>query len=249
MNVPRRLNHRRRVVYAALRKALDRDQRIPKLFIFWDRTFGSLEHFVISPYTEQAAGRGLLNDQEKRDLTRALMHFMSHDYDELPNYPDEFVTFRPKPSAPVEGGIVPLPSPSVSVTDSQTGQALLASLRTTPLPETTPSYLIFREVIAAELKWLKNNGRTNEEVRRLVLQVARDMNLLSSETFLQTWAEQAFSLESLPVVTEQKVMQALIQVFYRAACDAQTTPVTQGLRSVTPLPEQALKTESPEVVR
>jgi hypothetical protein len=127
MIVPHRLNHRRRVVYAALRKALGRDQRIPKLFIFWDRNFATLDHFVISPYIEQAAARGWLNDVEKRDLTRALMHYMSHDYYDLPQYPEEFINIKPKNPVSVQSPATPIPS----VVESQTSPSL--SVRQAPL--------------------------------------------------------------------------------------------------------------------
>jgi hypothetical protein len=243
MIVPDRLNHRRRVVYAALRKALDRDQRIPKLFIFWDRTFANLDHFVISPYIEQAAARGLLNDQEKRDLTRALMHYMSHDYHDLPKYPEEFVNFKPKnpvPASPIT------PVPSTRESQIVPPKVPLASLKMTVTPEMSPSYLVFREVMAVELRLLRDAGRSPEDMKRLVLKNVQGLNKPGLEPLMQEWAERNFSLESLPVLAEATLMQALIQVFYQAACEALTTPI-----SPTSLPEQVSrpKTEIPEIVR
>jgi hypothetical protein len=245
MIVPDRLNHRRRVVYAALRKALGRDQRIPKLFIFWDRTFAKLDHFVISPYIEQSASRGLLNDQEKRDLTRALMHYMSHDYHDLPQYPDEFVNFKPKTSiTPANQNLTPVPAEVQNVSLPQKVQAPLASLKMTLTPEMSPSYLVFREVLAVELRLLRDAGRSNEEMRALVLKAAKQMSGVALDSMLEVWGESGFSLDTLPVVADPAAMQALIQVFYQAACEALTTP----LRSPS-LPEQAPKTDIPEIVR
>lgn len=243
MIVPHRLNHRRRVVYAALRKALDRDQRIPKLFIFWDRNFATLDHFVISPYIEQAAARGWLTDVEKRELTRALMHYMSHDYYDLPQYPEEFINVKPKSTAPLQSPVTPVPS----VTDSQNlpplqvRQAPVASLKMTLTPEMNPNYLIFREVMAVELRLLKEHGRSTQDTETLLLKVARDLNLQLLEPLLRLWSETEFSLESLPVVSDQQTMQDLIQLFYRAACEALATPVR-------PAPS-GRKSETPEIVR
>jgi hypothetical protein len=243
MIVPHRLNHRRRVVYAALRKALGRDQRIPKLFIFWDRNFATLDHFVISPYIEQAAARGWLNDVEKRDLTRALMHYMSHDYYDLPQYPEEFINIKPKNPVSVQSPATPIPSvvesktsPSLSVR-----QAPLASLKMTLTPEMSPNYLIFREVMTVELRLLKEHGRSSQETESLLFKVARDLNRSYLEPLLQLWSQAGFSLETLPVVSEQETMQDLIQLFYRAACEALATPVHTTLSGRT--------SETPEIVR
>jgi hypothetical protein len=241
MIVPDRLNHRRRVVYAALRKALDRDQRIPKLFIFWDRTFANLDHFVISPYIEQAAARGLLSDQEKRELTRALMHYMSHDYHDLPKYPEEFVNFKPK-NPVLSVSVTPVPSTRSSQVSPP--KVPLASLKMTITPEMSPSYLVFREVMAVELRLLRDAGRSPEEMKRLVLKSTEALDKPELEPLLQTWSESIFSLESLPILSESAAMQALIQVFYQAACEALTTPL-----STPTLPERAPKTEIPEIVR
>jgi hypothetical protein len=270
MNIPSRLNHRRRVVYAALRKALGRDQRIPKLFIFWDRTFASLDHFVISPYTEQAAGRGLLNDQEKRDLTRALMHYMSHDYHDLPEYPEEFINLKPKSASPGvaqaavaqavvarESHVTPVPSireDQVISLPLQKAQAPLASLKMTLTPEMNPSYLVFREVMAVELRLLRDNGRNAEGVKALVLKTAQHLNLQELEPLLHIWSTHEFSLETLPVLSEQSSMQALIQLFYQAACEALGTPVELGYTRLTPVPlatsqVKTVKTEVPELIR
>jgi hypothetical protein len=243
MIVPHRLNHRRRVVYAALRKALARDQRIPKLFIFWDRNFATLDHFVISPYIEQAAARGWLTDVEKRDLTRALMHYMSHDYYDLPQYPEEFINVKPKSPAPVQSPVTPVPS----VTESQitpplpVKQGVLASLKMTLTPEMNPNYLIFREVMAVELRLLKEHGRSSQDMKTLLLELARDLNMQHLEPLLQSWSQQGLSLESLPIVSEQETMQNLIQLFYRAACEALATPVRNTL--------SGRKSETPEIVR
>jgi hypothetical protein len=265
MNIPSRLNHRRRVVYAALRKALGRDQRIPKLFIFWNRTFASLDHFVISPYTEQAAGRGLLNDQEKRDLTRALMHYMSHDYHDLPEYPEEFINLKPKSAPPVispavvarESHVTPVPSireDQVISLPIQKAQAPLASLKMTLTPEMNPSYLVFREVMAVELRLLRDNGRNPEGVKALVLKTAQHLNLQELEPLLHIWSTHEFSLGTLPVLSEQSSMQALIQLFYQAACEALGTPVELGYTRLTPVPlatsqVKTVKTEVPELIR
>jgi hypothetical protein len=243
MIVPHRLNHRRRVVYAALRKALDRDQRIPKLFIFWDRNFATLDHFVISPYIEQAAARGWLTDVEKRDLTRALMHYMSHDYYDLPQYPEEFINIKPKSPAPVQSPVTPVPS----VTDSQSlpplpvRQAPVASLKMTLTPEMNPHYLIFREVMAVELRLLRDHGRSSQEMESLLLKVARDLNMQHLEPLLQLWSQGEFSLESLPIVSQQETMQDLIQLFYRAACEAFATPIRAT--------SSGRKSETPEIIR
>ncbi len=253
MNVPDRLNHRRRVVYAALRKAFDRDQRIPKLFIFWDRTFASLDHFVISPYVEQAAARGWLNDQEKRDLTRALMHFMSHDYHELPLYPDEFVNLKAKPVAPPEPALaqdkpgqekravsVPAVRDSQVVKISAIRQPL-PSPTTTLTPEMSSQNVVFREVMAVELRLFKDSGRRGEELKDIVLHVAREMKVQQLEPLLETWSQQGFSLEALPMLAEPSAMRALIQLFYRAACEA-VAPVSQPL-----IEEETFHIDTPEI--
>jgi hypothetical protein len=243
MIVPHRINHRRRVVYAALRKALGRDQRIPKLFIFWDRNFAALDHFVISPYIEQSAARGWLNDAEKRDLTRALMHYMSHDYYDLPQYPEEFVNVKPKGSVPAQSPVTPVPS----VTESQITppvpmkQGVLASLKMTLTPEMNPHYLIFREVMAVELRLLRDHGRSAQDMEALLLRVADDLNMEYLEPLLQAWSQGGLSLESLPIVSEQETMQDLIQLFYRAACEAFATPVRAA--------PSGRKSETPEIVR
>jgi hypothetical protein len=271
MNVPHRLNHRRRVVYAALRKAFDRDQRIPKLFIFWDRTFAALEHFVISPYVEQAAGKGWLNDQEKRALTRALMHFMSHDYHELPKYPDEFVNIKPKnplvqevspkedskatplptlaPSAPVLSEI-PVTTDSPVVKDVSDSSTTLKQLRAssvrkvTVTPDMMPHYLVFREVMAVLLRSLSDSGRGQAEVQDLVLRLVNELGLETLEPVLYPWAEENFRLEALPVLIDQPTTQQLVQLFYRAACDMSAPPVTK-----VPLIDRVKTSEIPEIIR
>jgi hypothetical protein len=243
MIVPHRLNHRRRVVYAALRKSLDRDQRIPKLFIFWDRNFATLDHFVISPYIEQAAARGWLNDPEKRDLTRALMHYMSHDYYDLPQYPEEFVNVKPKSSTPAQTPLTPVPSVTQSQTlpPSAVRHGAVASLKMTLTPEMNPPYLIFREVMAVELKLLRDHGRSSQDIEVLLLGVARDLNMEHLEPLLKSWSRQGLTLESLPIVSGQETMQDLIQLFYRAACEALATPVRAAPSGRT--------SETPEIVR
>ena len=241
MIVPHRLNHRRRVVYAALRKALDRDQRIPKLFIFWDRNFATLDHFVISPYIEQAATRGWLNDQEKRELTRALMHYMSHDYFDLPQYPEEFINLKPKSSSPVQSPVTPVPSLAERQSTPPLRQTPLASLKMTLTPEMNPHYLIFREVMAVELRLLKEHRRNSQDTEVLLIKLARDLDMGYLEPLLQLWSQAGLGLETLPVVSEQKTMQDLIQLFYRAACEALATPVRTTL--------SGRRSETPEIVR
>jgi hypothetical protein len=258
MNVPQRLNHRRRVV------------------IFWDRNFSALDHFVVSPYIEQAAAKGWLNDQEKRELTRSLMHYMSHDYTTLPQYPDEFVNIKPRNVLAQDNRATPVPvagdaqavkeMPVVKdvetvkdvqpekdarvVKDVADAPTILRQMRSSSVrkvtltPEMMPHYLVFREVMAVLLKSLKENERSSEEVRDLVLAVARDMNLAELEPLLQTWAEQDFSLEALPVLIEQPTTQLLVQLFYRAACEVSTPPVARGL-----LMDRVKVTEIPEIVR
>jgi hypothetical protein len=100
MNVPNRLNHRRRIIYTALRNVLDKDPRIPKLFMLWDKQFGQASTFIVSSYIDLWMTAGLLKDQEKRDLSRALVQLISLDYDDLKRYPEEFV--RPDSSARLE---------------------------------------------------------------------------------------------------------------------------------------------------
>jgi hypothetical protein len=266
MNVPRRLNHRRRVVYAALRKALDRDQRIPKLFIFWNRNFSSLDHFVISPYIEQAASKGWLNDQEKRELTRSLMYFMSHDYQELPEYPDEFINLKPRnplvqevPASPrVESPLKITPVISEvpvirdtpvakEVTDSSATlkQVRSSSIRkVTVTPEMMPHYLVFREVMSILLKTLKDSGRSSDDVRNLVFGLAAELNLIDLEPLLQPWSEQGFSLEELPILIEQPTTQLLVQLFYQVACELSKPPASKAS-----LVDRVKTTEIPEIVR
>ena len=72
MNVPSRINHRRRIIYTALRKVLDKDKRIPKMFMLWDRKFGQASTFMAATYIDTWVAAGLLKEQEKRDLSRAL---------------------------------------------------------------------------------------------------------------------------------------------------------------------------------
>jgi hypothetical protein len=276
MNVPHRLNHRRRVVYAALRKAFDRDQRIPKLFIFWDRTFATLEHFVISPYVEQAATKGWLNDQEKRELTRALMHFMSHDYHELAKYPDEFVNIKPKnplvqevpPKEDLKSTPLPVagPAPVLSeipvttdspvvkdVSDSSTTlkQLRASSIRkVTVTPDMMPHYLVFREVMAVLLKTLAESGRGQSELQDLVLRLMGELDLGSLEPVVYAWAEENFRLEALPVLIDQPMTQHLVQLFYRAACDVSAPPVTKvPLMDKVPLIDRVKTSEIPEIIR
>jgi hypothetical protein len=97
-----------------------------------------------------------------------------------------------------------------------------------------------------ELRLLRDAGRSPEDMKRLVLKNVQGLNKPGLEPLMQEWAERNFSLESLPVLAEATLMQALIQVFYQAACEALTTPI-----SPTSLPEQVSrpKTEIPEIVR
>jgi hypothetical protein len=280
MNVPNRLNHRRRVVYAALRKALDRDQRIPKLFIFWDRSFATLEHFVISPYTEQAAGKGWLNDQEKRALTRALMYFMSHTYEELPKYPDEFVNIKPKnplvqdlpkPEQPQEPPIIKevqvveearaamdaqAPKDAQAVKDAQALKELrdssvtlkqlrMSSVRkVTITPEMMPHYLVFREVMAVLLKSLRESVRPRDDVHGLVFVIAVELGMNELEPLLQSWSEQDFSLDELPILVEQTTTEQLVQLFYHVACE-----ISKPSANKTALIDRVKVSEIPEIIR
>jgi hypothetical protein len=255
MNVPQRLNHRRRVVYAALRKSLERDQRIPKLFIFWDRNFAALEHFVISPYIEQAAAKGWLNDQEKRDLTRSLMFYMSHLYEELPKYPDEFVNIKPKnpllqelpkQEASKNTPIVHETQPSREVSDASSQKQLRSSSirKVTVTPEMMPHYLVFREVMAVALKSLQGSGRSTDEVQGLIFGLAAEMNMIELEPLLQDWSEEGFGVEALPALIEQPTTELLVQLFYRAACELSKPPVSKAS-----LIDRVKVSEIPEIVR
>jgi hypothetical protein len=256
MNVPQRLNHRRRVVYAALRKSLDRDQRIPKLFIFWDRNFAALEHFVISPYIEQAAGKGWLNDQEKRELTRSLMFYMSHTYEELPQYPDEFVNIKPKnplvqelpqqeqspKKTPVINEAQVLAEASESLTLNQLRSSSVRKVTVTP--DMMPHYLVFREIMAVLLKSLQGSGRSSDDLRGLVFSLAAEMNFIELEPLIQAWAEQEFNLEALPPLIEQPTTELLVQLFYRAACEVSKPPAHKAS-----LVDRVKVSEIPEIVR
>ncbi|MGL4609558.1 MAG: hypothetical protein ACRCYY_07710 [Trueperaceae bacterium] len=259
MNVPDRLNHRRRVVYAALRKTLARDQRIPKLFIFWERAFAKLEHFVLSPYLDQAANRGLLNEQEKRDLTRALMHFMSYSFEDLPPFPEEFVNFKPKPvtlvpTSDTAGLDTPVPlAPSSGVVSTYTLPALSSSVPS----QLTPHDLVFREVLALELKLLQTTGHRPEAIQAFVIKATRPMDLPLVEPLLQIWSRDNYKLEALSPISDPLTMQSLIQIFYLAACEAAITPVlrpgndsgndqgtvtmTDKERATTPMPENTAR--------
>jgi hypothetical protein len=182
------------------------------------------------------------------------MYYMSHDYHELPLYPDEFVNLKAKPVAPPE----PAPAQNKAeqekrglsvptVRDSQVVR--ISGIRhpsptTTLTPEMSSQNVVFREVMALQLKLFKDSGRRGEELKDIVLNVAREMKVQQLEPLLETWSQQGFSLEALPVLAEPSAMRALIQLFYRAACEA-VAPVSSSLM-IMPEPEE-VPIELPEV--
>jgi hypothetical protein len=225
MNVPHLLNHRRRIIYTALRSVLDKDKRIPKLFMLWDKKFGQASTFMIATYIDNWMATGLLKDHEKRDLSRALVHFMAYDYNDLKTYPNEFVGGKSiAPEILISSAETPEPSPPQpqqepvpALSKSKTlAEAVKLTQSGMVLP---PGYLMFQETMQTVLKHLKNTGRSNEDILQGLLGFIKERNLMTLEPLLTTWSKQGFSTEHLPKLKDPKVMQVFVVMFYKVASD------------------------------
>lgn len=230
MNVPDRLNHRRRIIYTALRSVLDKDKRIPKLFKSWDKQFAQASTFMVATYVDTWAMAGLLKDDEKRRLSRALMHFMSYDYAALKAYPDEFVSGHPSSSgitsqiaspteAPVMAKIEPAQIPEIKPSSKPPSEANLP-VQVAPLS----GHSMFYETMQVILKHLATTGRSQAEILQDVLTFIKERKLMALEPLLNAWAQQNFSLEQLSKLKDPKVMQVLVVMFYKVTSDYITPP-------------------------
>jgi hypothetical protein len=238
MNVPNRINHRRRIIYTALRSVLDKDQRIPKLFKLWDRKFGQASTFMVATYIDTWMSAGFLKDQEKRDLSRALMQFMSYDYNDLKPYPDAFVTVTSSPKENPEVVIAATPNPENTPsaiepppkpepikpepikTGSQNAKAVADVVKLTQSGVVLPAgYVMFQETMQTILRHLKNSGHSNEAILQSLLGFIKERNLMNLEPLLSTWSKQGFSSEHLPKLKDPKVMQVFMVMFYKVTSD------------------------------
>lgn len=101
--VPDQVNHRRRVLYAALSQIVGDKARVDTVFELCDPLVRE-EHFLASRITEYVMRTGLLQADERIPLTRALMQNMKLGYQELPKFPNDLV-------AQTTGGKVTQPLP------------------------------------------------------------------------------------------------------------------------------------------
>jgi hypothetical protein len=224
MNIPQRLNHRRRIIYTALRSVLDKDKRIPKMFMIWDQRFGQASTFIASSYIETWMTAGLLQDHEKRDLSRALVQFMSYDYNDLKTYPSEFIRSDTPPIAPVRS------EPKAELSNSESkpedkpeivkSKSLAEAVKLTQSGLVLPAgYVMFLETMQIILKHLKNTGRSNDDILQSLLGFIKERNLMTLEPLLTTWSKQGFSTEHLPKIKDSKVMQVFVVMFYKVASE------------------------------
>lgn len=88
--IPDQINHRRRVLYLALRQVLGEDRRVDAIFKICDPLVRE-EHFVASRVAEWVTDTGLLKPEEQVSLTRVLLQTMRRPYHELPKFPDHLV--------------------------------------------------------------------------------------------------------------------------------------------------------------
>jgi hypothetical protein len=227
MNIPQRLNHRRRIIYTALRSVLDKDKRIPKMFMLWDQKYGQASTFIASTYIETWMTAGLLQNHEKRDLSRALVQFMSYDYNDLKTYPSEFIRSDNPPIAPVRSepntALAQESKPeskSLNTTETPKNKTLAEAVKLTQGGVVLPAgYVMFLETMQIILKNLKNTGCSNDEVLQGLLGFIKERNLMTLEPLLTTWSKQGFSTEHLPKVKDSKVMQVFVVMFYKVASD------------------------------
>ncbi len=240
MNVPTRINHRRRIIYTALRSVLDKDQRIPKLFMLWDKRFCQSSTFMVTTYIDTWMSAGLLKEQEKRGLSRALMQYMSYDYKDLKMYPDEFVRTATPPSSQENPDLAPPVAPPEPITPAQKpnlepvfmnkpepiktpGQDIKAVAEVVKLTQSgmvlPAGYVMFQETMQIVLKHLKNTGRSHQDILQSLLGFMRERNLMNLEPLLMTWSKQGFASEHLPKLKDPKVMQVFLVMFYKVASD------------------------------
>lgn len=88
--IPDQINHRRRVLYMALRQVLGEDRRVDAIFKICDPLVRE-EHFVASRVAEWVTDTQLLKPEEQVSLIRALLRAMRLPYEELPKFPDHLV--------------------------------------------------------------------------------------------------------------------------------------------------------------
>jgi len=88
--IPDQINHRRQVLYLALRQVLGQDQRVDVIFKFCDPLVRE-EHFVASRVAEWVIDTRLLKPEEQVLLTRVLLQTMRLPYNKLPKFPDHLV--------------------------------------------------------------------------------------------------------------------------------------------------------------
>ncbi|MDX2008165.1 MAG: hypothetical protein SFU83_23220 [Meiothermus sp.] len=88
--VPDQVNHRRRVLYAALSQIVGDKARVDTIFELCDPLVRE-EHFLASRIAEYVMRTGLLGADERIPLTRALMQHMKLSYQELPKFPNDLV--------------------------------------------------------------------------------------------------------------------------------------------------------------
>jgi hypothetical protein len=88
--VPDQVNHRRRVLYAALNEIVGDKARIDTIFELCDPLVRE-EHFLASRIAEYVMRTGFLGADERIPLTRSLMQHMKLSYVELPKFPNDLV--------------------------------------------------------------------------------------------------------------------------------------------------------------
>lgn len=244
MNVPSRMNHRRRIIYTALRMVLDKDKRIPKMFMLWDKKFGQSSTFMVATYIDTWVAAGLLKDQEKRELSRALIQAISYEYDQLKSYPEEFVkrdqvsspeikpdsepvspqTIKPDldqplPDKPIEPR-PPLANKLDTGIQGSSKKTIVEAVKLTQSGVVLPAgYVMFQETMQIILKHLKNTGQSNDVILQALLQFMKERQLSSLEPLLMTWSKQGFSSEHLPKLKDPKVMQVFMVMFYKITSD------------------------------